>query len=230
MAAVDKAPVIEKCEDPNKDSKECFNRNLSFFILKNIKAVKSIKQEEKAYAVFNISENGDISEIRVRSANKELEKKVKKVLTKLEVKSPAQLEGKAVAVSCALPVTYKVRHLDSYDQFFQEFIEELPKATETDVPPLLASCGSEPENISCLEETVENLIRRSVDTKPGLIVDYYFEINENSKVNQVVVKSPEDAEAGKQIKAILEALNFKAPAKNEKKQPIKSCFYDQLIF
>ncbi|MFD2517762.1 energy transducer TonB [Salinimicrobium flavum] len=229
LVAVDEAPFIKECYDPNKDSKECFNQNLSDFLQSNLVTPKTVKGEGKAYATFHISETGAISDVKVKATDKDQEEEVIRVLSSLKIASPAKLDGKAVAVTHALPVIFKQTMYDSYGAFFDTRAKNLPNATKTAFSPLFEACIPKPDKSSCFQETLEKLIAKSVKAKSGTVLNYYLEINKNAEAENVLVLSHNDNNASKQAKAFLETLSLEAPARNEQKKAVKSFFYGKLV-
>lgn len=229
LAAVDEAPFLKECYDPNKDTKECFNQNLSDYLQSNLVTPKTVQGEGKAYVTFLITAAGNIENIMVRATDEDQKDEVIRVLSALKIEKPATLKGEAVAVTHAMPVLFKQTMFDSYSAFFETKARNLPHATKTAFPPLFEACISEGDKRSCFKETIEEMIQKTVKAKSGAVLNYYFEIGENSKIQNVNVLSHNSKDAGKQAKAFLENLSLQAPARDEQKQPVKSYFYGNLV-
>lgn len=230
LAAVDEAPYIAECYDPNKDSKECFDQKLNDFLQSNLVTPKTVKGEGKAYATFVITETGDIKDVQVKATEKDQENEVIRVLSSLSIASPAKIDGQAVATTHALPISFKQTMYNSYGNFFETMAKDLPLAIKTAFPPLFEECVTDNDKSSCFEKTLEEKIRNSVQgAKPDAVLNYYIEINKLAEVENVVVLSHNDNNASKQAKTILETISIKAPARNEQKQAIKSYYYGNLV-
>ena len=71
LAAVDEAPFMKACYDPNKDTKECFNQNMRDFVRSRLVTPKTVQTQGKAYVQFIISETGKIKNIKVRATEQD---------------------------------------------------------------------------------------------------------------------------------------------------------------
>ncbi|NJW52397.1 energy transducer TonB [Salinimicrobium oceani] len=230
ISAVDEAPFIKECYDPNKDTKECFNQNLSDHVKSNLVTPKTLKGEGKAYATFQVSEKGKIEEIKVKATDEDQKAEVIRVLSEIRILEPAKVKGKAVAMSYAMPIIFKQEMFDSYASYFETRAKDLPHARSTAFPPHVAACASKDDKFQCFSNSIENMIRENVAAKPGGVLNLSFEIDKEAKLQNVTVLSHNDQNASKQAKSFLEQLSLKGPARNEQKQPVKSYYYERLVF
>ncbi|WP_010228098.1 energy transducer TonB [Gillisia marina] len=101
---VDDLPVIENCQEENPN---CFQESLKIYIQQNIN-IKSLTKyaSAKAYAQFVVMESGEIKDIKIRTTNQDLKKEAYKLLNKLDVKSPAMLNGAPVRMIYTTPISF----------------------------------------------------------------------------------------------------------------------------
>jgi hypothetical protein len=230
LATVDEAPFIKECHDPNKDTKECFNQNMSDYVRSTLVTPKTVRDEGKAYVQFMISETGEIKDVQVRATEKDQKEEIIRILSSLKIKTPAKLNGKFVSMNYSMPVIFKRSVFDSYSTFFETRAKGLPLASETAYPPLFKNCTAEINKGQCFQQTTEERILKGVkNAKKGAVLNYYFEIDEDAKVKNVLVMSRNDNAARLQAMEILENLQIKAPARNQTKEVIPSYFSGTLI-
>lgn len=230
LAAVDEAPFIKECYDPNKDTKECFNQNMSDFVQSELLTPRTVKAEGKAYVQFVITETGEVKDIQVRATEQDQKEEIIRVLSMLKVERPASLKGNSVAITYSMPVIFKRIIFDSYTSYFESLAKGLPFASETAYPPIYEDCEQKKDQTSCFIKTTEDYISRGVkNAKKGAVLNYYFEIDENAEVKNVKVLSHNDNDARLEAAALLEDLKLKGAARNEAKQPVHTYFSGKLV-
>lgn len=107
LIEVDSAPVLADC--PEQDLKACFENDLKMHINKTMNILKLDPGiDTRAYAQFEISVNGKVENIQVRSHNEKLNKETIRILKKLKVKAPALKNGTAVTMKHTVPVTFNL--------------------------------------------------------------------------------------------------------------------------
>lgn len=230
LTAVDVAPFVKECYDLNKDTKECFIQNISDFVRSELVTPRTIEADGKAYVQFVISKTGEIKDIRVRATEEDQKEEVIRVLSSLKIESPAKLNGAFVDMSYSMPVIFKRQIFDSYSKYFETRAKGLPLASETAYPPLYEVCVAENYKDLCFKKTTEEKISKGVkNAKNGAVLNYYFEIDENAKVKNVIVMSHNDNAARLQAMTILKKLQLKAPARNEAKEAVHSYYSGKLV-
>jgi len=108
---VEIAPVYNGCEEMSiKETRECFNNKVSAFIKRefNLSVSKDLNLSEpkKVEAFFIITENGNLTGMKVRDAEVTIQAELLRVLRKMPIMTPAMNDGKSVSVLCSMIVTY----------------------------------------------------------------------------------------------------------------------------
>jgi len=109
---VEIAPVFNGCEDlSEKETRECFKGKVTEFVkgefnsslLKelNLSAPKTVE------AFFIITENGNLTGMKVRDTELTIQAEILRVLRKMPIMKPATDNGKSVSVLCSMIVQYK---------------------------------------------------------------------------------------------------------------------------
>lgn len=241
ILAVDSAPVIAECPE-SKDTKECFNESLRIHIVNTIDIMKTLHSSGKAYVLFEISENGTVENVKVRSENKKHRKEAKRVIEALKVKKPATLNGKNVAVLHSVPVSFETKNFDSYSDFLaSEEIQEMNTNKgvipfeEVKTPPVYAEClSSSPKSEKeCFQVTTTNKLKiflgnHDLLPKKGQKIKYYFEVDRTGQLLNITVNGP-GRTANRKISAFLESLKFVEPARDQNGEPAKTSFYTELV-
>ncbi|WPY97680.1 hypothetical protein [Christiangramia sp. OXR-203] len=109
---VEIAPVYNGCEDlSEKETRECFKEKVAEFVkdefnsdlLKDL----SLSEPKEVESFFIITENGNLTGIKVRDTELNIQAEILRVLRKLPVMKPAIDDGKNVSVLCSIVVRYK---------------------------------------------------------------------------------------------------------------------------
>lgn len=108
---VEIAPVYNGCEDLSiEETRECFNNKVSTFIKRefNLSVSKDLNLSEpkQVEAFFIITENGNLTGMKVRNAEVTIQAELLRVLRKMPIMKPAMNNGKSVSVLCSMIVTY----------------------------------------------------------------------------------------------------------------------------
>ena len=108
---VEIAPVYNGCEELSEEEiKECFNNKVSTFIKRefNLSLSKDLNLSEpkQVEAFFVINETGNLSGMKVRNSELNIQAEILRVLRKIPVMKPAIHNGKSVAVLCSIIVKY----------------------------------------------------------------------------------------------------------------------------
>jgi len=115
FAVIDKAPVYPGCESiANEEArKKCFQSKVATFVSENFN-VKSADNlglvgNQRITAVFKVSKEGNIENVRVRAPHDQLEKEVKRMLESLPKMEAGEENGKKVIVPYLLPIKFVVK-------------------------------------------------------------------------------------------------------------------------
>jgi len=108
---VEIAPVYNGCEGLSKEEiKKCFNNKVSTFIKRefNLSLSKDLNLSEpkQVEAFFVINENGNLTGMKVRNSELNIQAEIVRVFRKMPVMKPAIHNGKSVAVLCSIIVKY----------------------------------------------------------------------------------------------------------------------------
>ncbi|WP_400079268.1 hypothetical protein [Winogradskyella sp. R77965] len=108
---VDKAPVYEGCEElSEEETKTCFNTKVAAFIKRefnlNVSKDLNLSEPKQVEAFFIIDENGNLTGMKVRDSEVNIQAEILRVLRKMPVMKPAIHRGASVAVLCSLVVKY----------------------------------------------------------------------------------------------------------------------------
>lgn len=108
---VEMVPVYEGCEELSKEeTKECFDNKVTAFIKRefNLDLSKELNLSEpkQVEAFFIIDENGNLTGMKVRDSEVNIQVEILRVLRKMPVMKPAIHNGKNVSVLCSMIVKY----------------------------------------------------------------------------------------------------------------------------
>lgn len=108
---VEMVPVYEGCEELSKEeTKECFDNKVTAFIKRefNLDLSKELNLSEpkQVEAFFIIDENGNLTGMKVRDSEVNIQAEILRVLRKMPVMKPAIHNGKNVSVLCSMIVKY----------------------------------------------------------------------------------------------------------------------------
>lgn len=114
FAIIEQPPIFPGCEElvTNGEKKACFSKNISNHINKNfnLKIADSlgIKGKHRINAVFKIDTEGQVVDVRSRSAFPDLEDEAIRVIKTLPKMIPGEQKGKKVNVPYSLPIIFQV--------------------------------------------------------------------------------------------------------------------------
>tara|TARA_R110002072_G_scaffold151503_3_gene300885 strand:+ start:13253 stop:14662 length:1410 start_codon:yes stop_codon:yes gene_type:complete len=114
FAVIDQVPIYPGCENlsTNEERKQCMSENLNTLIIENFnsKVAKGLglNGRVKLSVQFKIDEQGNVVDILSRAPIAALEEEARRVVGLIPQMQPGKQEGKAVAVSYALPIVFEV--------------------------------------------------------------------------------------------------------------------------
>jgi hypothetical protein len=108
---VEIAPVYNGCENLSKEeTRECFNDKVEAFIKSefNLNLLKelNLSKPKKVEVFFIITENGNLTGMKVRDAEVTIQAEILRVLRKMPVMKPAMNNGESFSVLCSMIVKY----------------------------------------------------------------------------------------------------------------------------
>ena len=101
------------CERVAKsERRKCFQEQINKHIRKNFR-YPDIAQEMGiqggVYVNFIISKDGNITNVRMRGPDKNLEKEAKRIIDKLPRMTPGRQRGRPVRVPFSIPITFRLQ-------------------------------------------------------------------------------------------------------------------------
>ncbi|MDG1714598.1 hypothetical protein [Lacinutrix sp.] len=108
---VEIVPVYIGCEELSiEETRECFNNKVSTFIERefnlNLSKDLNLSEPKLVEAFFIINENGNLTGMKVRNSEVNVQAEILRVLRKMPVMKPATNNGKSVSVLCSIIVKY----------------------------------------------------------------------------------------------------------------------------
>ena len=115
-------PVFDTCEKSKTivELRKCNQESLSKYVSRNFNTNLARGLEpgvKRIYAIFKISKTGEITDIKVKAPNNNLENETIRVLEKYKVISPGYQRGKPVNVKYSLPIAFKVEGSNKMSKF-----------------------------------------------------------------------------------------------------------------
>ncbi|CAN5296240.1 hypothetical protein BH23BAC2_BH23BAC2_19750 [soil metagenome] len=114
FAVVEHVPVYPGCENlsSNEERKKCMSENVQKFVTTNFDTSLGEKLGltglNRVIAVFKISPEGNITDVRARAPHPDLEVEAKRVIEGLPKMTPGEQKGQKVGVSYSIPIVFKV--------------------------------------------------------------------------------------------------------------------------
>ncbi|QED38792.1 blaR1 peptidase M56 [Antarcticibacterium arcticum] len=122
FAIIEEVPVFSGCEalPTNEERKKCMAEKVSEFVARNFNTglgkELGLKGVNRVIAVFKISSDGDITDVRARAPHPALEAEAIRVISSLPQMTPGKHEGNNVAVSYSLPIVFQVAESEEQKQ------------------------------------------------------------------------------------------------------------------
>ena len=113
FAVIEDVPVFPGCENVEKDQlRNCFQEQMNKHIRRNFR-YPEIAQEMgikgRVYVNFIISEDGSITNIRMRGPDKNLEGEAKRIISLLPNMTPGKQRGRPVRVPFSIPIVFRLQ-------------------------------------------------------------------------------------------------------------------------
>ena len=103
------SPVFPGCEN-SEDQARCFNEKLQNHILQKLKYPEEAKKlgiQGKVYVMFNVSEDGNITNIKTKGPHKTLEAEARRIIALLpKMQAAKDKEGKAISLPISVPIKF----------------------------------------------------------------------------------------------------------------------------
>jgi protein TonB len=113
FAVIEDVPVFPGCENVEKDQlRNCFQEQMNKHIRRNFR-YPEIAQEMgikgRVFVNFIISEDGSITNIRMRGPDKNLEGEAKRIISLLPNMTPGKQRGRPVRVPFSIPIVFRLQ-------------------------------------------------------------------------------------------------------------------------
>jgi protein TonB len=113
FAVIEDVPVFPGCENVDKDQlRNCFQEQMNKHIRRNFR-YPEISQEMgiqgRVLVNFIISEDGSITNIRMRGPDKNLEGEAKRIISLLPNMTPGKQRGRPVRVPFSIPIVFRLQ-------------------------------------------------------------------------------------------------------------------------
>ena len=113
FAVIEDVPIFPGCEKVKKSKRrDCFQEQMNKHIRKNFRCPEITQEmgiQGRVYVNFVIGKDGNISNIRMRGPDKNLENEANRIISKLPKMTPGKQRGKAVRVPFSIPITFKLQ-------------------------------------------------------------------------------------------------------------------------
>lgn len=113
FAVIEDVPIFPGCEKVKKSKRrDCFQEQMNKHIRKNFRYPEIAQEmgiQGRVYVNFVIGKDGNISNIRMRGPDKNLENEANRIISKLPKMTPGKQRGKAVRVPFSIPITFKLQ-------------------------------------------------------------------------------------------------------------------------
>jgi protein TonB len=112
FAIIEDVPLFPGCERvPKSERRKCFQEQIQKHIIKNFRYLEIAQEmgiQGRVFVQFMIGKDGNISGIRTRGPDKNLEKEANRIISKLPKMTPGKQRGRPVRVPFSIPVTFKL--------------------------------------------------------------------------------------------------------------------------
>ncbi len=100
-----KLPVYLGCKGDNIQLKKCMNKSVQKHIFRksDVNTLARAKKPARVFILFEISETGKVTNIRIKSSQKSLEKEFIRIMKLLPDFEPGMIDNKPVTVKYTLP-------------------------------------------------------------------------------------------------------------------------------
>jgi len=113
FASIEEVPIFPGCERVAKsDRRKCFQEKIMKHINKNFRYPEIAQEmgiQGRVFVQFMIGKDGNISGIRTRGPDKNLEKEANRIISKLPKMTPGKQRGRPVRVPFSIPITFRLQ-------------------------------------------------------------------------------------------------------------------------
>ena len=113
FAIIEDVPLFPGCERVSKsERRKCFQEQIQKHISKNFRYPEIAQEmgiQGRVFVQFMIGKDGNISSIRTRGPDKNLEKEANRIISKLPRMTPGKQRGRPVRVPFSIPITFRLQ-------------------------------------------------------------------------------------------------------------------------
>jgi protein TonB len=113
FAVIEDVPIYPGCEGvPKSQRRDCFQEQINTHIRKNFRYPEIAQEmgiQGRVYVQFVIAKDGQITNVRMRGPDKNLEKEAERIISKLPQMTPGKQRGRAVRVPFSIPITFRLQ-------------------------------------------------------------------------------------------------------------------------
>jgi protein TonB len=113
FAVIEDVPVFPGCEDVEKNQlRNCFQEQMNKHIKRNFRYPEIAQEmgiQGRVFVNFIISEDGSITNIRMRGPDKNLEGEAKRIISLLPNMTPGKQRGRPVRVPFSIPIVFRLQ-------------------------------------------------------------------------------------------------------------------------
>ena len=112
FAVIEDVPIFPGCERVKKSERRtCFQEKMNHHIRKNFRYPEIAQEmgiQGRVYVQFVIAKDGNITGVRMRGPDKNLEKEAARIIGKLPRMTPGKQRGRPVRVPFSIPITFRL--------------------------------------------------------------------------------------------------------------------------
>ena len=113
FAIIEDVPLFPGCERvPKSERRKCFQEQIQKHIGRNFRYPEIAQEmgiQGRVFVQFMIGKDGNISGIRTRGPDKNLEKEANRIISKLPRMTPGKQRGRPVRVPFSIPITFRLQ-------------------------------------------------------------------------------------------------------------------------
>ncbi len=113
FAVIEDVPIFPGCEKVKKSERRaCFQEKMNRHIRKNFRYPEIAQEmgiQGRVYVQFIIAKDGNITGVRMRGPDKNLEKEAARIIGKLPKMTPGKQRGRPVRVPFSIPITFRLQ-------------------------------------------------------------------------------------------------------------------------
>ena len=113
FAVIEDVPIFPGCEKVDKSQRrDCFQEQMNKHIRKNFRYPEIAQEmgiQGRVYVNFIIAKDGQITNIRMRGPDKNLEKEAQRIISKLPSMIPGKQRGRPVRVPFSIPIVFRLQ-------------------------------------------------------------------------------------------------------------------------